>query len=346
MQKTQCRRQKAESNGRVDKGGYEIQNSAMSKLSPLFSCMLRSGFCIALVASLGCASLRTRSAGGTGVSLAGRTSDPPVASHSIREELDLVYGHAGGEDLQLDLFAPKDAPGPFPAVVILHGGGWAKGSHEVHRPLAALLAGQGYVAVTVGYRLAPRHRFPAQIQDAKCAVRWLRAHAEPYHIDSARIAALGFSAGAHLALLLGLTEAKDGLEGEGGNAEQSSRVQAVINISGPTDLTRPDWPPATQLVIADFLGGSREQLPGTYRAASPLAYVHRGAPPVLTIHGTADSVVPYEQAQLLHAALRKARVSSRLMTLHGKDHGDNWGAKEQQRNAAAIRAFLDANLRR
>ncbi len=297
--------------------------------------------------SVGCASIRSRSGSGTGVSPAvAGTGAPSATIYPIREELDVVYGHAGGEDLQLDLFAPKDAPGPFAAVVVLHGGGWAKGSREVVRPIAAALAAQGYVTASVGYRLAPRHKFPAQIQDAKCAVRWLRANAERCHIDSQHIGALGFSAGAHLALLLGLTDANDGLEGTGGNPEQSSRVQAVINISGPTDLTQPLWPDATRLVLADFLGGSREQLPGTYRAASPVSYIHRGAPPVLTIHGTADSVVPYEQAELLHSALRKARVPSRLTALHGRDHGDNWSPKEQQGNAKAMLAFLDANLRR
>ena len=302
------------------------------------------------IVSLGCASIRSRSADGTGGPPAAARpaqSDraPAAKTYPIREELDVVYGHAGGEDLQLDLYVPKDEPGPFPAVVVLHGGGWTAGSHEVVRPIAATLAGQGYVTASVGYRLAPRHRFPAQIQDAKCAVRWLRANAQRYQIDSERIGALGFSAGAHLALLLGLTEAKDGLEGAGGNPEQSSRVQAVINVSGPTDLTQPLWPDATQLILADFLGGSREQLPGTYRAASPAAYIHRGAPPVLTIHGTADTIVPYEQAQLLHAALRKARVPSRLATLHGKGHGENWTDKDLNRNATAMLAFLDANLR-
>jgi acetyl esterase/lipase len=346
MQNAECRMQNAECSRRVDKAEGKRQYLVMRSPSRFRFCILHSAFCIVFAASLGCASTRSRSAGGIGTPPAGEKNAPPTANYPIHEELDVVYAHAGGEDLQLDLFAPKDVPGPFPAVVILHGGGWTKGSHEGHRPRAADFARQGYVAATVGYRLAPRHRFPAQIQDAKCAVRWLRANAERYQIDSERIAALGYSAGAHLALLLGLTDAKDGLEGEGGNLEQSSHVQAVINISGPTDLTRPDWPDLTKLVIADFLGGSREQLPGTYRAASPLVYVHRGAPPVLTIHGTDDPLVPYEQAQLLHTALRKARVSSRLTTLHGKGHGGDWGAKEQQRNTAAIRAFLDANLRR
>ncbi len=265
--------------------------------------------------------------------------------YPVREELNVVYGHAGGEDLQLDLFAPKDVPGPFPALVILHGGGWSKGSHELFRPIAAGFAAHGYVAATVGYRFAPRHKFPAQIQDVKCAVRWLRANAQRYPIDSERIGTLGFSAGGHLALLLGMTEAKDGLEGDGGNAGQSSSVQAVINVSGPTDLTRPGWSPPIEGVIADLLGGSRQQMPGVYWAASPLAYVHRGAPPVLTIHGTEDPVVPYEQAELLHTSLRKARVRSRLTPLHGKDHGENWTPQNQQRNATAILDFLDKNLR-
>lgn len=312
--------------------------------------ILRLAFCILFAAPLGCASLRSRSGGSGGPPVPPPRSTQPerpsvAAVYPIREELDVVYGHAGGEDLQLDLYAPKDAQGPFPAVVMFHGGGWAAGSHDQLRPLAGALAAQGYVVATAGYRMVPRYRFPAQIHDAKCSVRWLRANAQRYQIDGERIGALGFSAGAHLALLLGLTATNDGLEGEGGHPEQSSRVQAVVNISGPTDLTRPDWPDSTKLILADFIGGYREQRPGTYRAASPVFYVHRGAPPVLTIHGTADSVVPYEQAQLLHTALRKARVHSQLTTLHGKGHGGNWSDKEQQRNAAAILAFLDQNLR-
>jgi acetyl esterase/lipase len=311
--------------------------------------------------SFGCASLRSRFADARPSSRppspatapAERTSPPPsaptertAATPPIRQELDVVYCRAGGEDVQLDLFVPKDASGPLPALVLLHGGGWAKGSYQLFRPLASDFAAHGYVVAAVGYRLAPRHKFPAQIQDAKCAVRWLRANAQRYHIDSDHLGALGFSAGGHLALLLGLTEATDGLEGDGGNLEQSSRVQAVVSVSGPTDLTRPGWAPAIDGVIADLMGGSRQQLTDAYRAASPLFYVRRGAAPVLAIHGTDDPVVPYEQAQLLHASLRKANVSSRLVSLHGKDHGENWTPQNTERNKATILAFFDANLRK
>jgi acetyl esterase/lipase len=303
--------------------------------------------------SIGCASLRShpsaRVAGSPRATEAARPAPAERAdaapTYPVHQELDVVYGRGGEEELRLDLFVPKQVSGPLPALVILHGGGWAKGSHEAFRPIASAFAAHGYVTATVGYRFAPRHAFPAQIHDAKCAVRWLRANAERYQIDRDHVGALGFSAGAHLALLLGLTEAKDGLEGDGGNAEQSSRVQAVINVSGPTDLTRPGWSPPIEGAIADFMGGGRQQIANAYWTASPLAYVHRGAPPVLTIHGTDDPVVPYEQAQLLQASLRKAKVSARLIPLHGKGHGDNWTPQNMQRCKTAILEFLDANLR-
>jgi acetyl esterase/lipase len=263
----------------------------------------------------------------------------------VREELDVVYSHAGGEDQQLDIYAPKDAPGPFPAVLLLHGGGWAKGSHDLLRPLAGALAMQGYVAVSVGYRLAPRHKYPAQVHDVKCAVRWLRANAGRYAIDGERIGVIGGSAGAHLALMLGMTEAKDGLEGDGGHPEQSSSVQAVVDICGPTDLTRPEWPDITKPILFDWIGGSPEQMPEVYRAASPIIYVHRGAAPVLIIHGTADGMVPYEQAKLLHTALRRAKVPARLEPVHGKGHGEDWTTEINNRNAQLIREFLEQYLR-
>lgn len=302
------------------------------------------------LASLGCASVRSRSAdhgvpSAISIFRSKQAEQAPPPAHPVREQLDVVYGHAGGEDQELDLYVPTDGPGPYPAVIILHGGGWAKGSHVGHRQQASALAAYGYVTASVGYRLAPRHKFPAQIQDVKCAVRWLRANAGRYAVDRERVGVIGYSAGGHLALLLGLSQAQDGLEGDGGNPEQSSSVQAVINNAGPTDLTRPDWPDITRPIIFDWIGGSREQMPDVYRVASPLTYVHRGAPPVLTIHGTEDKIVPYEQAKLLHSALRRARVPSRLETMYGKGHGENWTPEDVKRIEKLMREFLDKNLR-
>ncbi len=275
------------------------------------------------------------------------TETPPETppSHPVREDLDIVYGQGGGEDLHLDMYAPKDLPGPLPAMVLLHGGGWCMGSKNEMRPVARSFAERGYVAVPVQYRLAPRHRFPAQLHDAKAAVRWLRANADRYRVDPERIGALGGSAGGHLALLLGLTEPKDGLEGEGGHPEQSSKVQVVINMMGPTDLSRPGWPEMTDKMIADLLGGSREQEPAVYRSASPASYVHRGAPPVLTLHGTKDPIVPYEQAQLLHASLRRAGAITWLEPMKDKGHGGDLTPDDMRRCVGVIDEFLARYLK-
>src|SRR5712691_3000594 len=119
----------------------------------------------------------------------------------------------------------KDGTAPFPALVCIHGGGWRIGNRQQLDQSIETFAGRGYVAVTVSYRLAPQAKFPAQIEDCKATVRWLRANAKDLKINPERIGALGFSAGAHLACLLGTTDERDGLEGDGGNPKQSSRVQ-------------------------------------------------------------------------------------------------------------------------
>jgi acetyl esterase/lipase len=313
-----------------------------------FAPLLRPLALLAGAAALGCAAARPGAAGSSSAAPPAPAPTPaPVtalAPVGVREHLDLVYGTGGGEELKLDLYAPRELPSPVPGMVVLHGGGWAVGSKNDFRPLARAFAERGYVAVTVAYRLAPQHKFPAQVEDAKCAVRWLRANARRYRVDPERIGVVGVSAGAHLALLLGLTDARDGLEGSGGHPEQSSRVQAVINCMGPTDLTRPGWPAVSDRMIVALVGGTREQLPAVYRAASPLTYVRPGAPPVLTIHGTSDSLVPYEQAMLLHAALGEAGVPSYLETMRDRGHADDWTGEEMLRIAGVILDFADRHL--
>jgi acetyl esterase/lipase len=286
---------------------------------------------------------------GAGAAVLGCTSRDPSPSfgpEAICDEYDVVYGTGGGEDLRLNLYAPRDLPGPLPAIVIIHGGGWCDGSKDEFQTFGQVFAAWGYVAVMIDYRLAPRHRFPAPLEDAKCAVRWLRANAARYRIDPDRIAALGISAGAQLALLLGFTEPADGFEGKGGNPEQSSRVQAVVNCMGPTDLTRTGWPDVTETMFVALLGGSREQVPAAYRAASPITYVRKGAPPVLTLHGTADEIVPDGQATLLDAALRAVGATSRLERLEGKDHGWTWTHDDSARSTRIALDFLEKELRR
>jgi acetyl esterase/lipase len=279
---------------------------------------------------------------------AGATPEVPI-------EKDVVYGKAGGVELKLDLARPAKGAGPFPLVVCLHGGGWQLGHRKAHHPTLQLLARHGYVAASVGYRLAPKHRWPAQIEDAKCAVRFLRAHAKDYNIDPNKVGALGDSAGGHLALLLGLMDARDGLEGAGEHAKQPSKVQAVVNYYGPTDLRTWSATPLGDVMLKaatrgrdgnglleDFLG-TADRKAAVMAKASPITYVDAKDAPVLTFQGTDDPLVPLSQARALHAALRKAGVAEKLEVLEGRGHG--WGGKDKERTDRLAVEWFDRHLK-
>jgi acetyl esterase/lipase len=206
------------------------------------------------------------------------------------------------------------------------------GSKSAYEPIIRQFADAGYAAAAVEYRFAPTHKWPAQVEDVKCAVRYLRAHAKELNIDPNRIGAVGDSAGGHLALLLGLMDPKDGLEGNGGNPAVSSKVQAVVNIYGPVDLRTWHVLPeaeafavqtfgkSSEALLADFVGTPDRTAP-LMAQASPVTYVNAGDPPILTFHGTKDPIVPFEQAKVLQAALEKAGVAQKLVPLEGGGHG-------------------------
>src|SRR5256885_1883508 len=166
----------------------------------------------------------------------------PQPPEGVAYEKDVEFGSGGDATLKLDIARPEKADKRLPCIVVIHGGGWRGGNFKVHVPQIFDFAKQGYVSATVQYRLVPAARWPAQIEDVKCAVRYLRANAEKYGIDKERFGAIGFSAGAHLSMLLGTMDQKDGLEGSGGNANESSKVQAVVSYFGPTDLAQKDFP--------------------------------------------------------------------------------------------------------
>lgn len=258
----------------------------------------------------------------------------------------IAFGTGGTTGLKLDMAIPKEGEGPFPAIVCLHGGGWIGGERQQMRGTIEALARRGYVAVSPDYRLAPRDRFPAQIEDCKAAVRWLRANAETYRINPQRIGAFGFSAGAHLACLLGVTGKDDRLEGTGSNAEQSSTVQAIVSFFGPTDFTRPGWSnEVRQRHLVPFLGGTVEEKADVYRRASPLTYAGKNAPPFLFVHGTADDIVPIQQSEVMVEKLRQAGVSARLITVQGEGHGWGWSHEHRLTSLAHMMAFFDENLK-
>jgi acetyl esterase/lipase len=279
--------------------------------------------------------------------------DVPRASlaGSITLEDDVTYGKGGEVELQLTLARPKQGEGPFPAVIFVHGGGWQGGNRSMYLNEIKQSARQGYVAVTISYRLTsieeggkPKYPFPAQIEDVKCAIRWLRANADKYKINPDRIGIIGESAGAHLALLAALTDSTAGFEGEGGHSEHSSRVQAVVNFYGPSQLVRCfETSQLAAAVLQPLLGGTPQEAAEQYVKASPLNYITQRAPPILTLHGDQDTIVPIEQGELLDARMKEAGVPHTLLIFKGWGHGFKGDAGVIGR--AAMFAFLDKHLK-
>ncbi|MBX7168220.1 MAG: alpha/beta hydrolase [Pirellulales bacterium] len=276
-----------------------------------------------------------------------------AAEFAIDYQTDIEFGTGGSEKLLLDLAKPKDAAGPRPGMILIHGGGWAQGGRNDFADIAKECAAAGYVAATIEYRLAPEHKWPAQIEDCKCAVRWMRAHAQELGVDPDRIGCLGGSAGGHLALLLGTMGSEDGLEGAGGWSDQSSRVQAVVDFFGPAEMVaefehqRRGAGLAALVnrkvrILEDFLGGTPDEVPELYKQASPVRYVTRDDAPTLILQGTHDILVPYDQSIKMSAALAKKGVPGRMELVFGAGHG--WQGDELDHSKRVVFEFLEEHL--
>ncbi len=247
----------------------------------------------------------------------------------VNVERDLVYAILPKKTLLLDLYLPEATHVPFPAIIWIHGGGWRQGSKN-NCPILRMTA-LGYAIASINYRLSHEAIFPAQIEDCKAAVRWLRANAAQYNLDDKRIGAWGASAGGHLAALLGTSGHVSEWDRSGGNYEHSSRIQTVCNFFGPTDFLKMDIPlfnvppsavkhtapnsPESQLIGGPIL----ENLEKVARA-NPITYITKECPPFFIAHGNRDHLVPISQSILLYEALKKAGIEVIFYEVDGAGH--------------------------
>lgn len=276
----------------------------------------------------------------------GEKPDPTLGSpgeDGFERHLDVSFCSAGAStDLKADVVLPKTAGTSRPALVMIHGGSWTTGSRKSLADMQKEAAARGFAAVSIDYRLTGS-LFPGQVEDVKCAIRWLRTRATEYGIDKERIGIFGISSGAHLAMLAAYSDETDFKNTQ--HDAESSRVQAVVNWSGPVDLTAlyPTLSIAERGEMVYYLGGAPAQKATTYATASPITYVTSDDPPTWTSHGSLDMRIPLAQAEALE--LRTVAVDSdhTLEVLDQQGH-EFKGAGLAQATASAT-AFFSAKLK-
>jgi acetyl esterase/lipase len=249
-----------------------------------------------------------------------QNENQPTAEYSVQANVQYCTG--AGKPLLMDVFVPHvRIRRPTPAVLWLHGGGWERGDKNGSSG-ARFLASAGFVSASIYYRLSGEAKFPANIEDCKCAIRFLRVNARRYELDPDRIGIAGASSGGHLALLAGLADERAGLEGAGGWANVSSRVSAIASYYGPTDLTAisADFGTRAQAAIIKLIGTTPQESPATYRRASPISYVVSGKPAILMFHGNGDTLVPVEQSKRMLDACLRAGLPAELIKVGNANH--------------------------
>jgi acetyl esterase/lipase len=271
---------------------------------------------------------------------------PPVPP-GVKAHRDVSYVDNGHARQKLDLYLPEKAEAPLPVIIWIHGGGWAAGSKNGCPPLRQGFVERGYAVASIGYRLSSDAIFPAQIQDCKAGVRWLRAHAKEYGIDPERFGVWGSSAGGHLVALLGTSgEVKD--FDVGPHLDVSSRVQAVCDFYGPTDFERFVTTPGFESHAgagspeSRLLGGVVMENKEKASRLNPITYVDKADPPFLIVHGDKDSTVPINQSEALFEVLKKVGVSAHFHTIKGAGHGLGFAGKNIDE---MVSGFFDARLK-
>ena len=262
---------------------------------------------------------------------------------------DIEYRRVGDKTLKLDLYSQPGGE-PLPLIIWVHGGAWRMGDNK-HPPAVPLLTDNGFAVASITYRLSQEALFPAQIQDCKAAVRWLRAHAHDYNLDPDKFGAWGASAGGHLVALLGLAVDVPAFE-VGDHLDQSSQVQAVCDWYGPTDFLQMDkhalqsspFPhDAADSPESQLVGGRIQKYPDKVAEANPITYITQGHPPFLIMHGDRDPLVPFHQSQLLVEALEMVGENVTFYPVLGAGHGG--GAFQDEDLLEQVVAFFNTHLR-
>lgn len=284
---------------------------------------------------------------GLNVSATAQQVRPPLPP-GAQAHRDLAYVTSGHERHRLDLFLPTQSGAPLPLIIWVHGGAWQAGDKENCPLLRSGYLEKGYAVASINYRLSQHAVFPAQIEDCKAAIRWLRAHAKEYGLDPSRFGAWGSSAGGHLVALLGTSGDVADFD-VGAHLDQTSRVQAVCDYYGPTDFialakSRDANRPATSLSPESLLiGGFVLDHPEKVSRANPITYLTPDDPPFLIIHGDADFVVPHTQSILLFEAMKKTGLDVRFHTILGAAHGGpGFSSPETE---ALVADFFDSRLK-
>jgi len=253
---------------------------------------------------------------------------------------NVTYLVANNYEAKLDVYARRNAPGPQPTLIHIHGGGWTGGTKDSALPSLMPWFEMGWNVVNVEYRLAKVSLAPAAVEDCLCALRWVAANSKQYNMDVTRLVVTGTSAGGHLALTTGMIPESAGLDREC-PGEPLPKVAAILNWYGITDVVDLlDGPNRKSYAVAWL--SSKPDREEVAKRLSPLTYVRAGLPPILTIHGDADPTVPYTHALRLQEALERARVPHQLLTMPGGKHG-NFSPEERVKVYTTIREFLTKN---
>ena len=260
---------------------------------------------------------------------------------------NVTYAKASNFELKLDLYLPRDRSRPHATLILFHGGGWVDGQKERNVLYLLPYLEQGWAVINVEYRNGHQAPAPAAVEDTRCALRWITNHAREYSLDASKFVLTGTSAGGHLSLITGMLPANNVFDRQcvvdGGERWNTAtvpelKVAAIVNWFGIGDVADLLEGPNAKNYAREWFG-SMSQPQQLAKQLSPVNYVRAGLPPIITIHGENDDVAPYSHAVRLHAALDKAGVPNRLVTIKGRKHG-GFNREEMVQSYAAIREFL------